>query len=155
MGPVNPGPVLQEATKMNAPTQEIKLPLSEVTVFLRKWITNEQADYAEEPVLDAVQMRSGNLSAGEKPEISLGNYDTKNAVHIGDRRRRQVYVEKIVEGTGETAKTISGEQEILDYLKALPSTDIEFLDIKIRNTEAENKKKLQDLTTSEPTPTAA
>lgn len=141
---------------MKAPTTEFKLQMSGVVVHLRKWITNEQADYVEEPILDAVQLKTVKTLDPKKPDVSMAGYDTKNAVHVGARRKRQVFTEKlVVPAEGETAeKTITDQGEISDFFRQLPSTDIELLDVEIEKLEADNKKKLEPQPALEPTPTA-
>lgn len=130
-----------------APTTEFKLPVTGVSVFIRGWITNAQAEYVEEPLQKLSEKKLLSGSADGAPA----------AMQVGSKRAREVYTDSItVPAEGETAEQkITDAEKITEFYNNLPSTDVEFINIKINEIVAENKKKLPAQSTLEPGTTAS
>lgn len=125
---------------MQRKTKEITLPESHIIIELNEWITGREAEYAEEPIYQAVQM-SGTVGVGQ--DMGVKSIDTKMAVQESAHRDIEVYVSciKTTEESG-AIKEIKEPKQILEFiLNQVPDADYRFIQGEIAKTKEASKKK--------------
>lgn len=141
---------LESNNKMDAPTKEITLPISNAVATIREWITNKEQQHIMHPVSEMVQITSANKTVGN-PEINIDSAATPTVLEEMTTRKRVTYITKIKNGE----EVIEDKAKILEFITAMPDVDVQALDIEIENMEFLSKKKLPTLLKSERSATAA
>ncbi len=110
---------------MNIPTQKITTPISKTEVEIKDWITGGDAEYIDQALMSAVDIRIDETNK----KINPGKFDTGSIVEQIHREIERF----IVSVNGQT-------KDIVKLVTGLPEDDYDFVKIEI---EKRRKKKVE------------
>lgn len=123
------------------PVKEFETPVKKAKFAIREWIGGAEAEYIEAPILNSVEERRADararIAAGTPKQEGI----PEQAIHVSNHRAIEVYVASVQLAGGER---IEDPKKVLHaVLHELPSNDYAFMLDKIRESEAEAKKKCE------------